>query len=208
MIALYFLLSALIALAAAFARQRRTVKRLGAAFYLVQLSLVAHIVAEGYGEVSSQFFRFDAAGTLFFALLTIVSAFVFVHSCVYLRDNPIKEYRLYFTLLMLLTTAITGVYFARNIAVTWIFLEATTLCAAGFCIYGPQALIGIAAALVLFFLLIFYSSEIYVWAMGKITTFVIWAVIFLAGFLIGRFGGRSRSEKAVTKKRLSADDDD
>ena len=62
-------------------------------------------------------------------------------------------------------------------------------------------MIGIAAALVLFFLLIFYSSEIYVWAMGKITTLVIWAVI-------GRFGGRSRSEKAVTKKRLSADDDD
>ena len=76
-------------------------------------------------------------------------------------------------------------------------------------ITGPWAyVIGIAAALVLFFLLIFYSSEIYVWAMGKITTFVIWAVIFLAGFLIGRFGGRSRSEKAVTKKRLSADDDD
>lgn len=44
--------------------------------------------------------------------------------------------------------------------------------------------------------------------MGKITTLVIWAVIFLAGFLIGRFGGRRRSEKAVTKKRLSADDDD
>ena len=62
-------------------------------------------------------------------------------------------------------------------------------------------MIGIAAALVLFFLLIFYSSEIYVWAMGKITTLVIWAVIF-------RFGGRRRSEKAVTKKRLSADDDD
>ena len=69
-------------------------------------------------------------------------------------------------------------------------------------------MIGIAAALVLYFLLIFYSSEIYVWAMGKITTLVIWAVIFLAGFLIGRFGGRRRSEKAVTKKRLSADDDD
>ena len=59
-------------------------------------------------------------------------------------------------------------------------------------------------SLEVFFLLIFYSSEIYVWAMGKITTLVIWAVIFLAGFLIGRFGGRSRSEKAVAKKRLSA----
>ena len=63
-------------------------------------------------------------------------------------------------------------------------------------------MIGIAAALVLFFLLIFYSSEIYVWTGILNLTFVIWAVIFLAGFLIGRFGGRS------TKKRLSADDDD
>ena len=59
-------------------------------------------------------------------------------------------------------------------------------------------MIGIAAALVLFFLLIFYSSEIYVWAMGKITTLVIWAVIFLAGFLIGRFGGRFTADAQVT----------
>lgn len=69
-------------------------------------------------------------------------------------------------------------------------------------------MIGIAVALVLFFLLIFYSSEIYVWAMGKITTLVIWAVIFLAGFLIGRFGGRSKTETTTSKRRLSADDDD
>ena len=69
-------------------------------------------------------------------------------------------------------------------------------------------MLGIAVVLVLVLLLIFYSSEVYGWAMGKFTTLVIWAVIFLAGFLIGRFGGRSRSEKAVTKKRLSADDDD
>ena len=37
----------------------------------------------------------------------------------------------YFALLLLLTAAITGVYFANNIAVTWILLETTTLCAAG-----------------------------------------------------------------------------
>ncbi len=69
-------------------------------------------------------------------------------------------------------------------------------------------MIGIAAVLVLFFLMIFYSSEIYVWAMGKVTTLLIWIVIFAAGFLIGRFGGRSKSEKAIAKKRLSADEDD
>lgn len=69
-------------------------------------------------------------------------------------------------------------------------------------------MIGIAAAVVLFFLLIFYSSEIYVWAMGKFTTLIIWLVIFLAGFLIGRFGGRGKSKKTDAKKRLSADEDD
>jgi len=53
-------------------------------------------------------------------------------------------------------------------------------------------MIGIAVALVLFFLLIFYSTEIYVWTMGKITTLIIWLIIFAAGYLIGRFGGRSR----------------
>ncbi len=69
-------------------------------------------------------------------------------------------------------------------------------------------MIGIAVALVLFFLLIFYSSEIYVWAMGKFTTLIIWLVIFLAGFLIGRFGGNRKSKKEVPTKRLSADEDD
>lgn len=70
-------------------------------------------------------------------------------------------------------------------------------------------LIGIAAVLVLFLVLIFYSSEIYVWMMGKVTTLVVWLVIFAAGFLIGRFGGRGRSEKRpAAKKRLSADDDE
>ena len=37
--------------------------------------------------------------------------------------------------MMLLTTAITGVYFANNIAITWILLEATTLCGAGILYY-------------------------------------------------------------------------
>ena len=67
-------------------------------------------------------------------------------------------------------------------------------------------MLGIAVVLVLVLLLIFYSSEVYVWAMGKFTTLVIWAVIFLAGFLIGRFGGRSRSEKPVAKKRRASDE--
>ncbi|MBR6561066.1 MAG: hydrogenase 4 subunit F, partial [Alistipes sp.] len=53
----------------------------------------------------------------------------------YLKRDDIKDYRNYFALLMLLTTAITGVYFANNIAITWILLETTTLCGAGILYY-------------------------------------------------------------------------
>ena len=84
-----------------------------------------------YGTPSGGFFSFDAAGTLFYVLMAVVAAFVSLHSERYLKDDDIKTYRVYFAQLMLLTTAITGVYFADNIAVTWILMEATTLCAAG-----------------------------------------------------------------------------
>lgn len=54
-------------------------------------------------------------------------------------------------------------------------------------------IIGIAVAVVLLLLLVFYSSEVHVWIMGKLTTLFIWLIIFLAGFLVGRFGGRRRN---------------
>lgn len=49
---------------------------------------------------------------------------------------------------------------------------------------------GAAVVAVLFVILIFYSSEIYIWLMSKLTTLIIWLVIFTAGWLLGRFGGR------------------
>ena len=56
-------------------------------------------------------------------------------------------------------------------------------------------LIGFPAAVVLLLLLVFYSSEVQVWIMSKLTTLLIWVVIFLAGFLVGRFGGRKSEKK-------------
>jgi len=69
-------------------------------------------------------------------------------------------------------------------------------------------LIGGIAALVIFFLLIYYSTEIYVWTMGKITTLLIWLVLFAAGWLLGRYGGRRSERRSTPRRRLSADDDD
>ena len=70
----YLIFSVLIA-AAAFTVRRRSLLRLtGAAFYAVQAAFAVRIVAGGlYGETSAVWFAFDAAGTLFYCLLCIVS---------------------------------------------------------------------------------------------------------------------------------------
>ena len=61
----------------------------------------------------------------------MISAVALVQSNFYLDRETLRQFKLYNISLMLLCVSATGVYFANNIAVTWIFLEATTLCTAG-----------------------------------------------------------------------------
>ena len=128
----YLIASILIASAAFLTRRERQLFLTGVLFYAVQAAFACAILFGSlYGEESAAWFRFDAAGTLFYVLLCLVSAFAYFHSEAYLRDNDPVQTRAYSALVMLFTTAITGAYFASNLAVTWIFLEATTLCSAG-----------------------------------------------------------------------------
>ena len=128
----YLIASILIAAAAFAVRRERQLFQIGVLFYAVQAAFAGMILFGGlYGENSTGWFRFDAPGTLFYVLLCIVSAFAYFHSEAYLRANDLSQTRTYSALVMLLTTAISGAYFASNLAVTWIFLEATTLCSAG-----------------------------------------------------------------------------
>ena len=128
----YLIASLLIAATAFAVRRERQLFHIGLLFYAVQAGFAGAILVGGlYGQESTGWFRFDAPGTLFYVLLCIVSAFAYFHSEAYLRENDLSQTRTYSALVMLLTTAITGAYFASNLAVTWIFLEATTLCSAG-----------------------------------------------------------------------------
>ena len=128
----YLIASILIAVTALFARTKRAVLAAGILVYAVQIAAAGLLLWGGlYDTTSAAFFTFDALGTLFYLLLVVVSMYVFGHSEAYLQGEDLRSYRLYFALLMLLTTAIAGAYFANNLAVTWIFLEATTLCSAG-----------------------------------------------------------------------------
>ncbi|MBE6213980.1 MAG: hydrogenase 4 subunit F [Rikenellaceae bacterium] len=132
MIYLYFILWLAIGACAFFVRSRREVHLLCGLYIASHLLFAGRLLFGGnYLSTSGVFFTFDAAGSLLYMLLVIVGGFVLIHSQEYLKDDDFRNYRKYFALLMLLITAITGVYFANNIAVTWILLETTTLCSAG-----------------------------------------------------------------------------
>ena len=135
MIYIFFAIWLTVGASAFLAHNRRTVHRL-CALYLTSHALFAGLLFGGnYLTTSGVFFTFDELGTLFYTLLAVVAVFIFIHSEAYLKRDDIKDYRNYFALLMLLTTAITGVYFANNIAITWILLETTNLCGAGILYY-------------------------------------------------------------------------
>ncbi len=100
-------------------------------FYGLQVAGAALAAARGAGTTALGFFTFDTTGVLFHCLLAIVSPVAFGYGLWYLDREDHGRRRLYNGLLMLLCVALTGVYYSNNIAVTWIFLEATTLCTAG-----------------------------------------------------------------------------
>ena len=57
-------------------------------------------------------------------------------------------------------------------------------------------LIGVAVLIVIL-LILFYSSELYVWAMGKVTTLIIWLLLFGVGYILGYVKGRGRAERKI-----------
>lgn len=135
MIYIFFIIWLTIGASAFLARSRRMVHMLSALYLTAHAMFAGLLIGGKYLTTSGTFFSFDEAGTLFYLLLVVVAIFIFIHSEAYLKRDDIKNYRSYFALLMLLTTAITGVYFSNNIAVTWILLETTTLCGAGILYY-------------------------------------------------------------------------
>ena len=88
-----------------------------------------------YGHINTielHYFTADALGILLLVTLSIISIPAMYHSYVYLstkNDNP-RHRAFYFAAMVTLLTAISAAYLANNIAVTWIFVELTTLSAA------------------------------------------------------------------------------
>lgn len=79
-----------------------------------------------------QFFRPDALGILLLVTLCIVSVPAIFHSYIYLNNHKETTARMraiFFAALVMLISAIGVAYLSNHIAVTWIFVEITTLSA-------------------------------------------------------------------------------
>ncbi len=110
---------------------RREVNKFLSLFYGLQAAVVLWILLGDLGETSLAFFTFDNLGLMFHMVLAIVSTLVFYQSTTYLDRESLRHYKIYHISLIALCLATTGVYYANNAVVTWIFLEATTLATAG-----------------------------------------------------------------------------
>lgn len=81
--------------------------------------------------VELQYFKPDALGILLLATLSIVAIPALYHSYVYIaihHENP-RARGIYYSAMVMLITAIGAAYLSNHIAVTWIFVEITTLSA-------------------------------------------------------------------------------
>jgi len=80
-------------------------------------------------EFDSIYYKFDALGVLLTAILSILSIFSFYHSYLYLKRkaNNQRQKAQYYAALILFITAMVSAYFAENLALLWVSIEATSL---------------------------------------------------------------------------------
>lgn len=130
----YIIISLLIAIAPLASRSERVTNLIASLFALVQVASVALLfVFDRFDTALLTIFRADTLAVVFHVLMIAVLIFSLIHSSSYLRAEKVttRSYNAYYTLLMLLALSITCVYYSYNLAMTWVFLELTTICSAG-----------------------------------------------------------------------------
>lgn len=131
LLAVYILVTVLLALSVLYRKNDRMLKAACGVFYVLQGAFAVWMLCGNIDTVLLEYFRLDRVGVLFYVILALVSPIVYRYSLWYLDKEQFREKSIYHSLLMLLCMSMACVYFSNNAAVTWIFLEATTICTAG-----------------------------------------------------------------------------
>src|SRR6185437_12610614 len=100
------------------------------AFVLLQWALTIHVWTHR-DRTDLVYFTPDALAVLFLTTLSVISVPAFWHSYRYFAsDKEIpRERSIYFAAMVVLLAALSAAYLSNHIAITWIFVELTTLSA-------------------------------------------------------------------------------
>jgi len=130
MIGIYLIAAFSIAIALFFNRNKTVTFALLGLFLILQGALTIHAYFHLHSTEWS-YFTYDSLAVLLLVTLTIISVPAFIHSHIYLEDQPAppESRAIYYGATVLLLTAISAGYLANHIAVIWIFTEITTLSA-------------------------------------------------------------------------------
>lgn len=129
MIILYFLaLSAVFALSVFFIPNRILNLLVGTFYGLAQIGLSIYAY-QNMNSIDSVYFKFDSLSVLLNGLLSLILVPILFHTRYYLnRHVPDKKMKgRFLSLMIVLSTAISGVYFTDNFLLIWVCLEITTI---------------------------------------------------------------------------------
>ncbi|HEY9490308.1 MAG TPA: proton-conducting transporter membrane subunit [Chryseosolibacter sp.] len=130
MIGIYLILAAFFCLMLFFGRKRPIGQVIIWAFIVLQWTLTVFAFTHK-GDTSLQYFTFDSLGLIFLGALSIVSVPALYHSYIFFntRKNIPRERGIYYGAMVTLISSLSAAYLSNHIAVTWIFVELTTLSA-------------------------------------------------------------------------------
>ncbi len=102
----------------------------GSIIFVILHCLLTVYAFENLGSFDTAYFQFDSLSVLLNALLSILLIPTIFHSNLYFKRhvNDVKNESRFAATMIILSTAISSVYFAENIVVMWVSIEATTLC--------------------------------------------------------------------------------
>lgn len=130
MIGIYLILTFIFSLVLFFVRKRKVSYLMIWSFMVSQWALT--IYAYRHKNITSlEYFTPDALSLIFLGIVSIVCIPAFYHSYVYFNTsrNVPRERGMYYAAMLVLIASLSAAYLANHIAVTWIFVELTTLSA-------------------------------------------------------------------------------
>jgi hydrogenase-4 component F len=111
---------------ALFIRKQSITKIIVGSFLMVQVLFTIYVI-QNAGKTELTYFTYDALGTIFLSILTLISVAVVYHGFMYFSNRSPERFFFYHAALIGLITSITGAYFANDITAVWVLVEATTL---------------------------------------------------------------------------------